>query len=176
LNQIHKKLVEASKKDDPTAKAILAQVSESDALSGASRLREVTPEEYQEAKELWEKAYKQYFVPEGFTQDTKGRLEWINKDIKDITETIELLGSTDEEKKKKGIKKVSSILPFLLLGGFSFAEIIKYLQTKVEAAQSALKFIEEEEDKSVEVGAIKKEEKPAEMQVNTETDEENKNK
>ena len=176
LNQIHKKLVDAEKKGDPIAKSVLAQVAEPGALSSANRLREITPEEYQEAKDLWEKAYKQYFVPEGFTQDTKGRLEWINKDIKDIEETIELLGSNDEDKKKTGIKKVSSILPFLLLGGFSFNEMIKYLQTKVEAARSALKFIEEEEDKSVEVSSNKQEEKPASMQANNDSEEESKNK
>lgn len=164
IRQIQEKLTEAEKNGDPTAKAILSEVSGQAELSSTNRLQEVKPEEYEEAKELWKKAYLQYLVPAEFTEDIKGRLEWINSDIKDITETIELLNSNDEEKKNMGIKKVSSILPFLLLGGFSYPEMIKYLQTKVEAAREALKIIEEDEEKSVELDATKAE-KPAEMQA-----------
>ncbi len=167
IKQIHEKLTEAGKKGDPAAQAIISQVSGPFASSSANRIQEVTPEEYEEAKELWKKAYLQYFVPPGFTEDIKGRIDWISKDSKDIEETIGLLQSTDEEKKDTGIKKVSSILPFLLLGGFSYDEMIEYLQTKLEAGKEALASINDEEDKSIEIN-VKKEEKPQEMQASEE--------
>ncbi len=171
LTQMHKKLVDAGNKGDETAKTILAQVSEPLALSSVSRLQEVKPEEYEEAKELWKKAYMQYFVPSGFTEDVKGRLEWINNDALDIEDTIGLLQSPDAEKKNTGLKKVSSILPFLLLGGFSTSEMIQYLQTKLDAAKEAITAINAEEDKSVQV-AVKKDEKAEDKAMSEEVPDE----
>jgi len=158
LKQIGQDLTEAGQKGEPVAASILSQVSGNLSLSTTNRLQQVTPEEYQQTKQLWEKAYKQYFVPSGFTEDIKGRTEWINQDVSDIEETINLLESTDAEKKNNGIKKVSSILPFLLLGGFSLNETISYLKTKDEAAKNVLTEIEQEENKSVEL-PVKKDEK-----------------
>jgi hypothetical protein len=149
----HRSLKEAVKKGDPFAKSFLSHISGKVELSATNRLQKVTPEEYEQARELWEKAYKQYLVPQGFTEDVKGRMEWIQKDSEDIEETINLLGSGDEEKKDEGMKKVSGILPFLLLGGFSYEEMLTYLKIKLEAARAALKAIQEEEENSVTVKA-----------------------
>ncbi|HVF69277.1 MAG TPA: hypothetical protein VNA13_01795 [Xanthomonadales bacterium] len=168
LRKIQQNLTEAVGKGDPIAKSVLSEVSGQVALSSANRLQEVKPEDYEEAKKLWEKAYKQYFVPPGFTEDLKGRMDWINKDIVDIEATIGLLESTDPGKKDEGMKKVSNILPFLLLGGFSFGEMITYLKTKLDAAQSALKFLTDEEESKVSVSANKKDENTAEMSANEE--------
>jgi hypothetical protein len=153
VRQIHTSLQEASKKGDKLAKSVLAHVSKKAELSQTNRLQKVTPEDYAQARELWEKAYKQYFVPEGFTEDVKGRMEWIQSDMADIEETINLLSSPDSDKKDEGMKKVSNILPFLLLGGFSFEEMLTYLRTKLDAAKAALKSIQEEEENSVQVPA-----------------------
>ena len=52
---------------------------------------------------------------------------------------------------------VSTILPFLLLGGFSNAEIVAYLKAKLEAAKAVIKEVlqveekKEEEETKVEV-------------------------
>ncbi|HSW47617.1 MAG TPA: hypothetical protein VLG67_00910, partial [Candidatus Saccharimonadales bacterium] len=171
LKKLKQKLTQAGNSGNPIAKAILTEVSGNAELANTNRLQEIKPEDYQEAKELWKKAYMQYFVPQGFTEDVKGRIEWISNDIKDISETIELISSVDEEKKNSGIKKVSNILPFLLLGGFSYIEMIKYLQTKLEAGKEALVSINDEEDRSVEVN-VKKEEKPQEMQAKNDAENE----
>lgn len=168
LRQINRDLIDASKKGDPLAKSILSKVTKPLSFAPTNRLQEVKPEDYEEAKKLWEKAYKQYFVPPGFTEDLKGRTEWINKDIADIEETIGLLSSSDSDKKEEGAKKVSNILPFLLLGGFSFEEMLIYLKTKLDAAHSALKSLEEEEDSSISVPIKKEQERPAEMAVTEE--------
>ncbi|HUQ85655.1 MAG TPA: hypothetical protein VM077_04985 [Candidatus Limnocylindrales bacterium] len=168
LRKIHNELIEAAKKGNPLAVSLLSKAKKPLSFSPSNRLQKVNPEDYEEAKKLWEKAYKQYFVPPGFTEDLKGRMEWINKDIVDIEETISLLTSGDTEKKEEGMKKVSNILPFLLLGGFSFDEMLKYLSTKLEAAKSALKFLTEEEENSVTVSIAKKQENTHEMSANDE--------
>jgi len=63
------------------------------------------------------------------------REEWIGKESKDISDTINLLSSPDDKQGKLGMEKVGDILPFLLLGGFSKDEIIGYLKAKLEAGK-----------------------------------------
>lgn len=155
LKQLQDKLVEAGKKGDPIASSIIAQTSIPASFSSVKRMQEVTPQEYEEVGSLWQKAYKQYLVPPGFTEDVKGRSEWINKDISDIEETVNMLNSTDANTKNKGIEKVSGILPFLLLGGYSFNEINSYLKVKLEAANYALKDLQQEEESQVSIGVKK---------------------
>ncbi len=156
IKQLHDKLVEESQKGEVLASTVLSQVSAPSGISATSRLQAVKPEEYEEVRELWQKAYKQYLVPPEFTEDTKGRSEWINKDITEIEQTINLLNSTDPEKKNEGVEKVSSILPFLLLGGYSFNEINGYLKVKLEAAQYALKDVQTDEESKISVDVKKK--------------------
>lgn len=162
IQDIKDRLTEGVKTGDTLAKNVFSTIQPTFNMPGANRMQKVTSEEYEASRQLWEKAYKQYFVPPGFTENIKGRTEWIAKDIADINDTINMLLSNDVEKKNKGIKKVSNILPFLLLGGFSFSEMIAYLKTKLDAANSALSFINEEEEKMVEV-SVKKDEKAIEM-------------
>lgn len=155
LKQLQDRLVEAGKKGEPIASSIIAQTSIPVSFSSLKRIQEVTPQEYEEVRNLWQKAYNQYIVPPGFTEDVKGRSEWINKDISDIEETVNMLHSTDANTKNKGIEKVSSILPFLLLGGYSFNEINSYLQIKLEAANYALKDLQQEEESQVSISSKK---------------------
>jgi hypothetical protein len=168
LRQIDMNLSDAVKKGDPLAKSVLSQLATPLAFSPSVRLQDVTEDDYKEAFELWKKAYKQYLVPPGFTEDLKGRLEWINKDIEDIEETIDLLNSDDPEKRNEGTKKVSGILPFLLLGGFSFDEMLKYLQTKLAAAHTAIKELQEEEEGTVAIPAVDKKDDSLEMKATEE--------
>ncbi len=166
LKQLQDRLVEAGKTGDPLAQSIMAQTSIPAAFSSVKRMQEVTPQEYEEVRNLWQKAYKQYLVPPGFTEDVKGRSEWINKDITDIEETVNMLNSTDEVIKNKGIEKVSGILPFLLLGGYSFSEINNYLKVKLEAAKYALTDLQHEEENQVAVGIKKNISTPQSMSAN----------
>jgi N-acetylglucosamine kinase-like BadF-type ATPase len=171
LRQIHITLKEAVKKGDPLAKSVVSRISKQFDFTPANRLQKVTDEDYKEAFELWKKAYKQYFVPQGFTEDLKGRMDWINSDIADITETISLINSTDPDEKEKGMNKVSGILPFLLLGGFSFDEIQKYLKTKLDAANAALKELVENDENSVSVPVNNIGTKPKTMEASEEANE-----
>jgi hypothetical protein len=69
--------------------------------------------------------------------------------------------SGDPKRVEEGKRMVSKILPFLLLGGFSNAEIVAYLKAKLEAAKTVLKEVmeaegqKEEEETKVEVDRTK---------------------
>ena len=85
---------------------------------------------------------------------------FIQQDIDNITETINLLSSENQENVDKGMDRVANILPFLLLGGFSKSEVISYLKAKLEAAKSVMTGVDkkqEDEDTMVERTEEKKE-------------------
>ena len=65
-----------------------------------------------------------------------------------------LLTDSDEDKKKEGLDKVGTILPFLLLGGFSYQEIVSYLNFKLQAAKTVLAELKDEEKVDVNVNKI----------------------
>jgi hypothetical protein len=69
------------------------------------------------------------------------------------------------------MNKVSGILPFLLLGGFSFDEIQKYLKTKLDAANAALKELVENDENSVSVPVNNIGTKPKTMEASEEANE-----
>ncbi len=149
IAQLKKDLNDASKKDDKLAKSVMSSVSPAVAPSD-NRLQSVSDKDYSEIEKMWEENYRTLPVPFGFSDDKKGRIEWIEKDIENISGTIALLLSDEVERKNEGMQKVGAILPFLLLGGFSYSEIVNYLRIKLKAANtvlSELKTSEAQEEK-----------------------------
>lgn len=139
----------------------------------------VTVEDYEEVKKMWVKHYHEGEVP--VSEKIKGRVDWVEGDIKRLTNTLNLLISAKEEDKERGIEEVANILPFLLLGGFSDQETITYLKAKLEAAKQVMAALEKEEkmkeelkeeEELVEVPAREKEEKPKEMELKAEKERE----
>ncbi len=170
IENLRQKLIEKSQKGDKTADSILtaakhsvsphSQINATD-VPQSNKLQSVTQKDYTEIEKMWEENYRTLPVPFGFNDDKQGRIEWITKEIEEIKETLALLLAPETDKKNDGLKKVGTILPFLLLGGFSYQEISDYLNVKLKAAKtviSVLKLGDEKEEK-VEVG-IKKEEEP----------------
>ena len=136
----------------------------------------VTVEDYEEVKKMWTNHYQEGEVP--VSENVKNRVDWLTKDIKKLTNALNLLTSTTEENKQKGIEEVANILPFLLLGGFSDLETVTYLKAKLEAAKHTLEIIQkeeeikakakEEDEDLVTVPAAEKEEKLKEMKLKAE--------
>ncbi|MBM3209518.1 hypothetical protein FJZ40_04485 [Candidatus Shapirobacteria bacterium] len=93
----------------------------------------VTVEEYEEVKKMWINHYRSGDVP--ITDRVKSREDWIKGDLAQITNTLDLISSKQPEEKQKGYDLVASILPFLLLGGFSEDQTVTYLKAKLEAAK-----------------------------------------
>jgi hypothetical protein len=157
FNTIKQQLVEEKGKGDPLASSILdaAKVTtkqeETTAPAGAppayfpvtNQVQVVSLDDYEAVKELWQENYKNIDVPSDAL--TPNRQDWIEEDMKKVSQTITLLTSVDPKQLAEGMKTVSSILPFLLIGGFSQTEVIAYLKAKEEAAKSVLKDMKEKE-------------------------------
>ena len=174
IEQLRQKLSEESQKGDQAAASILSAANSTTAVQDISQLSQgkaLSDEQLEEVKKLWKENYKTLPVPQEFPNNVNGRVEWIKKDSEDIVQTLALLQAPETEKKNEGLKKISTILPFLLLGGFSLQEMIGYLNAKHEAAEESVKELDEEESNKVSVSSgSTTEEKPA----NLTTEEENK--
>lgn len=131
----------------------------------------VPVEDYEEVKKMWLKHYREAPVPT--SENIKNREQWVSEEIKKLTNISNLLSSSEPKLKQQGLEKVSELLPFLLLGGFSDIETLTYLKAKLEAAkqieleseiqmkakEEAKKEIKEEEETLVEVTPKREEEK-----------------
>ncbi|MBI2029947.1 hypothetical protein HYT02_06015 [Candidatus Gottesmanbacteria bacterium] len=120
----------------------------------------VTVEDYEEVKNMWMNHYKLTEVPK--TESIKTREQWLDEDIRFLTNTINLISSLNPKDKQMGLKQVAAILPFLMLGGFSEAETTIYLKAKLQAAKSVLASLEEREKLKEEV---KKEEEETLVEI-----------
>src|SRR5690606_11070577 len=127
-----------------------------------NKVQQVSQEDYEEVRKTWVQNYSTIEPPTGDDGKPQNRKDWLNKEQSNITIVIQLLQSQEPQKQKEGMDRVSQILPFLLLGGFSRNEIITYLKAKLEAAKTVLSAStqkQEDEDTMVEINR-KHEEKP----------------
>lgn len=151
--KIKTKLEEEKQKGNVLAENILAlatpeQVSPSGtppSLPVVNRLQTVSLEDYEAVKKIWIDNYKNLDVPQT-AEKQQTRRDWIQKDSANVTETINLLSSPQEEQRAEGMKAVSSVLPFLLIGGFSQTEIIAYLKAKQAAARDVLEDVQAKDE------------------------------
>ncbi len=177
---LKQKLKEAKEKGNALASMVLAEAgilelkkASADSFPVVNRVQSVNLDDYESVKKLWVENYQKLEPPKALGKE-RNRKEWISSDVDKITETINLLVSTDPQNVKKGMESVGSILPFLLIGGFSQTEVIAYLKAKLEAAKEVLSGLsskEEEEDTTLENGQ-KPIEKPKEMEEQEEIKEE----
>jgi hypothetical protein len=172
---LHAKLLDAKGKGDTTASAFLSAASVVGKTDGSvplpaiatSNNAQIQQTDYDEVKKLWEENYRTLPVSAGFSNDNKGRIDWIKADIAAMQQIIDLLTAPDTEKKNEGIKKLSGLLPFLLLGGFSYDDMAHYLRVKIEAGETVRKSLEEEEGKMISVPTSAAQEEHKEMAAHT---------
>lgn len=143
-------------------------------IGGREVESQVSVEDYEEVKSMWLKHFREAPVP--VTADIKNRSDWLVSEEKKLANISGLLSSSDPKLQHEGLEKVAEILPFMLLGGFSDAEILTYVKAKLEAAKQiqaeeeisekaklkAKEEIAEEEEALVEVPAKEKEEEKKE--------------
>ena len=158
---IQSKLEEAKKQGDPLAVMLLQMLATQHqatvkapvkAVAGqknvgfpvVNRLQQVSLDDYEAVKKLWKENYQNLEVPQSLAGE-RNRRQWITEDISEIEQTISLLTSANPEEVEEGMQKVSDILPFLLMGGFSQTEIIAYLKAKMEAGKGVLETITQDE-------------------------------
>ena len=124
-------------------------------LPQQNQVQQVSIEEYEDVRKMWVENYQNMETPVGPNGIPTDKHAFMQQDIDNITETINLLSSDNQENVDKGMERVANILPFLLLGGFSKAEVISYLKAKLEAAKQVLTGVDakkEDEDTMVERG------------------------
>jgi hypothetical protein len=156
--EMGQKLQQAKKTGDDLATSLLSEAvaptqAQKANLPIVNKVQQVSLEDYEEVRKMWQENYKTLEPPAGLTGETVSRNEWIKSDVNKMNEVINQLTSMDPETVNQGMDAVANILPFLLIGGFSKAEVIAYLKAKLEAAKSVLGSIaerEEEEDSLVE--------------------------
>ena len=134
----------------------------------------ISVEDFAEVEHMWENHYRNAPVP--VTEKIKNRADWLEEEEKKLTNASNLLSSANPQLKQQGLEKIAEILPFMLLGGFSEAEMLTYLKAKKEANQRVKQEMEieeklkakikeeikaEDEETMVEVTGKKKEEEKA---------------
>jgi len=115
-------------------------------LPVVNRVQQVSLDEYEEVKNIWKENYTNMEPPAPLDGKSLTKEEWIKNDIQKIDETVNLLSSPDQTQVQKGMEMVSDILPFLLIGGFSKAEVIAYLKAKQAAGKEVVGMVEQRSD------------------------------
>lgn len=112
-----------------------------------NRIQKVSLDDYEQVKQMLYEMYLHGIVPPGKNGKEQSRVDWITDEKRQVEEVINLLASDDMTNVELGMTKVSDILPFLLLGGFSQNEVLQYLKAKQEAAVMALQTLKDAEEK-----------------------------
>lgn len=118
-----------------TVEGVLTKGSVQKTAGVTMAVRTVSIEDYEEVKKMWLNNYRESEIP--VSDKIQSREDWLKDEVAKISDTVELLSSKDEEKKKLGLERVGSILPFLYLGGFNEEQTLVYLKAKLEAAKQA---------------------------------------
>ena len=180
-DEVKENLKEAKERGNSLAAAILQEAGVVDIEKAlvsnfpvVNRVQSVSLDDYEAVKKMWVENYQKLDPPKSVGSKEKNRKEWVMSDINKITETINLLVSTDPQNVKKGMESVGTILPFLLIGGFSQTEVIAYLKAKLEAAKAVVaESSKKEDEEDTTLGEKQKtEEKPKEMSAEEETSKE----
>ncbi len=180
-DEVKENLKEAKERGNSLAAAILQEAGVVDIEKAlvsnfpvVNRVQSVSLDDYEAVKKMWVENYQKLDPPKSVGSKEVNRKGWIMSDINKITETINLLVSTDPQNVKKGMESVGTILPFLLIGGFSQTEVIAYLKAKLEAAKAVVaESSKKEDEENTTLGEKQKtEEKPKEMSAEEETSKE----
>lgn len=141
---IKAKVEEQKTSGDPVAQTVVATMQEaqeataSQSLPVVNRVQQVSLEDYEEVRKMWVENYETLEPPQTLEGKSLEREEWIASDIQKVNEAIALLSSVETQKVNEGMEMVGSILPFLLMGGFSKSEVVAYLKAKLAAAKSVM--------------------------------------
>jgi hypothetical protein len=147
-------IAEAEKQGNKVAaqvSQVVAQQTTQAALPAQNTVQTVSLEDYEAVRKMWEKNYQTMDVPQSIDKGTVSRKDWIKDDINSISQTVNMLSSTDAEVVDQGLQEVSNILPFLMMGGFTLPEITAYLKAKQQAATDSLEQLsgKDEEEESM---------------------------
>ncbi len=140
FTRVRERIVQESHKGNAVAKSMASAVAPAGSvpIPENNDVQQVNLDDYEEVKKTWEENYRNLEAPEGPGGQPQTRSQWLKAEVAQIPTIIDMLLSGDPQIQQQGMQKVSQVLPFLLLGGFSKAEIVSYLKAKLEAAKTVL--------------------------------------
>lgn len=165
-SQIKTKLEKMSQ--NPMASSILsaAHPTRVQTFPDANQIQTVNLADYELVKKLWRENYQKAQVPKT-EEATISKKDWLKKEKERIEKVIKLISSSDPKEVEQGKLLLSKILPFLLLGGFSKAEIVAYLKAKQTALEEVLGSLEKTTETESLV-SIETKKKPEEKKMSAE--------
>lgn len=147
LEQIKKLLLVEKEKGNPTADVIWVAVesfSEGNAaLPAVNVVQVVSDDDFEEVRVIWK---ENYLDRDASGNAVEAQIEFVKKEMETTAELMKLLTSSKPEDKDNALRSLVTILPMILIGGFTEEQIIKYLEVKSQAAKEALDILTEEED------------------------------
>jgi len=166
FGQIRERIVQQAHQGNAIAKSVnqAATPGGGAGLPQSNEVQQVNLDDYEEIKKTWIENYRSLEPPDDPSGTPMDRKAWLKSEVAQIPTVIDLLLSGDPAKVEQGKRMVSKILPFLLLGGFSKAEIVGYLKAKLEAAKVVMNEVlqvqqqKNDEENMVSVEGSKKEE------------------
>ncbi len=170
-------LAEAKEKGSQVALSVLEaagisgiKLPKEGAFPIANRVQSVSFEDYESVKKIWQENYRKLEPPKTIDGQQRSRRDWAMNDIDKINKTINLLVSSDPQNVSKGMDEVGTILPFLLIGGFSQTEVAAYLKAKLEAAKTVVSELDKQQNEEETMLGIEtiKQETPKEMSAEAE--------
>lgn len=167
-SQIKQKLEKMSQ--NPMATSILsaAHPASAQTFPNVNQIQTVNLADYEMVKRLWKENYQKAQVPQ--TEDkTQSKKDWLKAERERVEKAIKLISSEDPKEVELGRKLLSKILPFLLLGGFSKAEIVAYLKAKENAISEVLEDLEKIEGRESLI-SVEAKKKPEEKHMSLEVD------
>lgn len=152
FTRVRERIVQESKKGNAVAKSMASAVAPAGSvpIPETNEVQQVNLDDYEEVKKTWIENYRNLEAPQGPNGQPQSKTDWLKQEVKQIPEIIDMLLSGDPQVVQQGMQKVSQVLPFLLLGGFSKAEIVSYMKAKLEAAKGVLNEVLQVEQKKEE--------------------------
>ena len=93
----------------------------------------VSIEEYEEMRRMWIEHYTKGEVP--VTEKVKDRQGWVSEESIRLENVMNKIVSENEDIRAEGLREVSDIIPFFILGDMSLEDIAVYLRAKLAAAK-----------------------------------------
>jgi hypothetical protein len=156
FTKVRERIVQESHKGNAVAKSMASAVAPAGSvpIPESNEVQQVNLDDYEEVKKTWEDNYRNLETPNSPSGQPQTRSQWLKQEVSQIPQIIDMLLSGDPQIQQQGMQKVSQVLPFLLLGGFSKAEIVSYLKAKLEAAKTVMAEVLQVEKKQEEADTM----------------------
>ena len=123
-------------------KVLRAVGQEAPVAPGAPQKPPVSIEEYEQMRQMWIEHYTKGEVP--VSEKIKSREDWVKEESVRLENVLNKIASENEDIRAEGLREVSDIIPFFILGDMTLEDIAVYLRAKLTAAKEVAHNLEQE--------------------------------